>query len=112
MGALAVGVNKRSRSSGGVRVFPRVGVRSLICGLSASLSGVEWHVGAPWSSAKSRVLKSVGSFGAVVHCAASLSVNSSNGSTAGDGPAQHAARSIHGQIFLGIIEYLGSLTSE
>src|SRR5271168_2526063 len=113
MGALAVGTNRRSISSGGLRVFPRGGVRILICGLSASLSGVEWQVGAPLSSARSRVLKSVGSFGrSAFHCAASLAVNRSNVSTAGDGLAQHAARSIHGQILLGIIAYLGSLTSE
>src|SRR5882672_3542578 len=91
MGVLPAGTNRSSISSGEVRAFPRGGARILICGLSASLLGVERHVGAPLSSRRSRVLKSLGALGWVeFHAAASPAVNKSNAGPAGSAASDPA----------------------
>src|SRR5882724_2054494 len=102
-----------SISSGAVKGRPRGGATIRICGLSASLSGVEWQVGAELLSRKSRVLKSFDSLGCTAfHAVASLSLTRSKVSAANDGVVTLAARiSRAAHALIGFIVYL-SLGSE
>src|SRR3979409_153560 len=82
-------------SIGAMSGFPKFGATIFICGLSASLSALEWQLGVPLSSLRSRVLKSSGSFGPLrFQVAASLLVTRPNVALAARGPATGSAANV------------------